>query len=150
MHIEILNRAEKEKIMEKLNENYGVKDLNFLLVKQGKEKIRGFTGNLGKDEILRLSREINIETLGLYLLTEEKDSIRLSFDAPTLLKPEKNIIEISDLQAEEWLKGRNLEIEDMNLRGFVIIKNKDNLLGCGKASQGRIANFVPKERRRKN
>lgn len=148
MTIEFAKNADKKKIMEKLEEQYGIDKMNYLLVKSGRDKIRGFTGSLSKEEILVLSRNINIEVIGLYLFKEE-NGIRLSFDAPLLLDAKKSIIEISDEQAESWLKGSDIFVEDKR-HGFVILKNNQDFLGCGKASQGRIANFVPKERRIKN
>ena len=36
-----------------------------------------------------------------------------------------------------------------NLKGFVIIKHKKDFLGSGKASENKIGNFIPKERRLK-
>ena len=148
MKIEFVKSSDKKKILEKLEQDFGIEKLNFLLIKSGKDKIRGFTGSLSKDEILALSRNANIEVIGLYLFKEE-NGMRLSFDAPFLLKAKKNIVEISGEQAENWLKGMNIEIE-IDKEGFVVLKNKQDFLGCGKASQGRIANFVPKERRIKS
>ena len=46
------------------------------------------------------------------------------------------------------MKGNELNIKS-NLKGFVVIRYKDDFLGCGKASAEKITNFVPKERRLK-
>jgi len=37
------------------------------------------------------------------------------------------------------------------MKGFVVIKNQktEDLLGCGKASENKITNFIPKSRRLK-
>ena len=144
--ITILNTSEKKKFLEQLKEQFGIEEMPYLLIESGKEKIRGFSGNLSRDELSFLSREINVETIGCYLFKIEKQGLRLSFDAPLLLNPKENIIEISDEEAISWLKGKNLEYSG-DKKGFVVIKNKDYFLGCGKASEGRITNFVPKERR---
>ncbi|MCX6747325.1 MAG: hypothetical protein NTU63_04310, partial [Candidatus Pacearchaeota archaeon] len=61
----------------------------------------------------------------------------------------KNIIELDDLQAEEWFKGHDLEIKEQN-NGFKVLKYKDDFVGCGKLSNNRLTNFVPKERRIKS
>jgi len=147
--MELINRKEKLEIEEKLNEHFGIPKLNFLLIKSGEDRIRGFTGSLSSDEIKKIAREVNVEILGLYLMKREKDGIRLSFDAPTFLNPEKNIAHIDDKQAAEWLKGQDITYSG-ELKGFVILKHKDDFLGCGKSSNGRITNFVPKERRIKS
>jgi len=151
MKIDFLSKGEKKDFLEKLEEQFGIESLPFLLFKLGRERIYGYSGSLSKEELSILSREINIEKIGIYLATEEKEGIRLSFDFPSLLKEQinKNIVEIDEKQAEEWLRGKDLMIEN-KIRGFVILKYKNDFLGCGKASQGRITNFVPKERRIKH
>ncbi|MBU1135997.1 MAG: hypothetical protein ABIG37_00795 [Nanoarchaeota archaeon] len=170
MNITFIKSNEKKRILEKLRETYGIEKLPYLLISSGKDKVRGFSGSLSKEEILKLNQVLRIETLGTYLLKKEKDGLRLSFDVPTILDIKKNIIEVSDEQTQDWLKGKNIEInqnvrnagmdcisehpkipknkqEFFDLKGFVVLKNKENFVGCGKASDKRITNFVPKERR---
>jgi NOL1/NOP2/fmu family ribosome biogenesis protein len=113
---------------------------------------------LSADEILELDKKVGIELIGLYLFHKYPDNIRLSFDAISALKSQitKNILEVTDEQAEEFLKGRDILLtkedeEKLKLKnetkGFKIIKNQDDLLGTGKLVEGRIANYMPKERR---
>ena len=148
--IEIFNSKEKEKLIKELKEQFGINELPFLLLKSGKDKIRSFSGNLSTNEINELARNSNIETIGIYLLSEEKDGIRLSFSSTNInsIKQQisKNIIELDEKQKNEWLKGRDIFL-DNNFHGFVVLKHNDDFIGCGKLSNGRIANFVPKERR---
>jgi len=47
------------------------------------------------------------------------------------------------------MKGQDLQIKT-GKRGFFVMKYKDDFLGCGKASQEKIGNFIPKSRRLKN
>ena len=149
MRLEILHNKTKKKILAKLNEKYGIEKLPYLLIQTGKEKIRGYSGNLSKEEIMLLSRRLNIEAIGLYLMKEEgfKGDIRFSFDAPSVLDIKKGIVEINEEQKDEWLKGQDIFIEDKEIRGSMVLKYKNNFLGSGKAGEGRITNFVPKERR---
>lgn len=148
---ETLNNKYKKQVLEKLNEQFGIEALPYLLIKQGKERIRAFSGSLSREELETLGENVNIETLGVYLCKEENDGLRLSHDAVQLLRNQikKSIIELNDEQALEWLKGWDLEINS-EVRGFVILKHKEYFIGCGKASNGRVANFVPKERRIKS
>lgn len=150
MNVKFLNSPEKKEIIEKLNENYGISSLPHLFLQIGREKIRAFSGSLTKEEISKIAREANIEIIGMYLAKFEKDGIRLSHDAVTLLadKITKNITDITDEQAKEWMKGNDLAIKMENK--YIIIRNKNLLLGCGKSTGERIINFVPKERRVKN
>ena len=53
--------------------------------------------------------------------------------------------EISDEELKYWFNGENLARK--NLSGFVLIKNKNDFLGCGYAKEGIIINYIPKERR---
>lgn len=149
-HLEFISKQEKQEIEKKIKEQFGINELPFLLVKSGKEKVRGFSGSLSIHEISELARNVNIETIGIYLCKEERDGIRLSFSSTniTQIKQQigKNIIELDEKQKEEWLKGRDLFLEN-DFHGFVVLKYKDYFIGCGKLSNGRIANFVPKERR---
>lgn len=147
MNIKFLSSKEKKQIMEKLNENYGISNLPHLFLQIGKEKIRAFSGSLTREEISKIARYANIEIIGIYLAKIEKDGLRLSHDAVTLLadKITKNIIDINDSQAYEWLKGNDLNIKAQ--KGYVVVRNKNLLLGCGKSTCEKIINFVPKERR---
>lgn len=151
MSVEFVKAAEKKKIIEKLNEEYGIEDIPYLLIKSGKGRYRAYSGSLGKVELVRLANDVFVETIGIYLLSEEENesAIRLGFDAPNLLEVKKNILDISKEQADEWLLGRDIHV-DPNLHGFFVLKFNDDFLGCGKASQGMIKNYVPKERRRRN
>ncbi|MBM3233992.1 hypothetical protein FJZ19_02765 [Candidatus Pacearchaeota archaeon] len=152
MNIKFIERSEKDKIIEKLNEQFGITELPYLLIMIGKEKIRAYSGSLSKAEIMELGRSVNVELIGIYLAKFEKDGIRLSHDGISLLKERitKNILEVNEKQASNWLKGNDIFIEDKNLFGYFVLKHRNELIGCGKLSQGRIVNFVPKERRVKN
>mgnify|MGYP001564790858 FL=1 len=82
--IEFVSKQEKEKLIEQLKEQFGINELLFLLLKSGKEKIRGFSGSLSNQEIMELARNVNIETIGIYLCKEERDGIRLSFSSTNI------------------------------------------------------------------
>jgi len=156
-NLRFIFKNDKDKIIEKLG-YYGIKKLPYLLVESGKEKIRGYSGSLAKEELINIQKEIGIELIGLYLFHNYEDNMRLSFDAIYALKDQitQNIIEIDDKQAEEFIKGRDVLLtkkdeEDFKqkneLKGFKVIKNKGDLIGVGKLIEGRIANYMPKERR---
>ena len=59
MGISFIFRNDKEKLIKNLN-YYGIKKLPYLLTKSGKEKIRGYSGNLSTDEIVKINNEIGI------------------------------------------------------------------------------------------
>ncbi|MDP3027515.1 MAG: hypothetical protein Q8N63_07455 [Nanoarchaeota archaeon] len=148
--MKIIYSSEKKKILEKLNEQYGISKLPYLLLKFGEDKIRIYSGSLSNEELNTLAANLRIENIGLYFAKQEKDGIRLTLDGIQVLKEQitKNIFELTDKQAEEWLRGFDLDVKTG--RGFKILKNNNEFLGCGKSTGDRIANFVPKERRVKN
>ncbi len=99
-----------------------------------------------------MEKEIRIERIGMVVFKKENFGIRLSFDLLNLLKPTKSIMEISDFLAKMWLSGKEIEIKNEKLkkekeRKVTILKNKNDFIGCGYVKEGKIKNFVPKERR---
>ncbi len=151
MNIHFIKSSEKKRILEQLEEQFGIEKLPYLLIQSGKDKIRAFSGHLSKDEILKMSQLANIEVIGLYLLRREHD-LRLSFDAVHLLKNQinKNILKISHDEMQAWLRGHNLKIENKDTRTkTLIIKHQDYFLGSGRLKSGFLINHVPKERRLK-
>ncbi len=145
-----LTSSDKKKILEQLNKQFGIKELPYLLIQFGKEKLRIYTGNLSKEELYHLDNEARIETIGLYFAKWENNELRLTLDGVQFLKSQitKNILELNDKQADEWLKGNDLDIKTET--GWKILKYDNEFLGCGKSTGEKISNFVPKERRIKS
>lgn len=146
--MEILKRNKKKEVEELLEKEFGIKiPVPYHLVRQGKDKIRIFTGNLSPNDIINLSKLLSIETVGLYFAFMKKQEFRLSFDASILYgKNSKKVIELNKEELKLWLKGEDI-YKNIKTKGFVIIKYGSDVLGCGKISQNKILNFVPKERR---
>jgi NOL1/NOP2/fmu family ribosome biogenesis protein len=146
MKINFVRAGEKKKFVETLKENFGISKLPSVMIEAGKNKIRGFSGSMTREEIIELSGIVNIEVVGLYLFRVEKD-IRLGMDGALVLKEQisKNVVEISDSEAVEWMSGKDLvrELES----GVYVVKCGEDFLGCGIFSGGRLINHVPKERR---
>ncbi len=146
MNVHFLNASEKKEILKRLEAQYGIAELPYFLFETGKEKIRAFSGNLTKEEILKLAEMANIEIIGMYLIRKEHD-LRLSFDATQLLSAaiNKGIVEINEEQLHLWLRGNDLPI--MHDVGTVALRCKEDFVGCGKSTGEKIINHVPKERR---
>lgn len=148
MNIHFIKSAEKKEIINKLNEQFGIEDLSYLLLQFGKEKIRGYSGSLSKEEIMKMSQYARIEIIGLYIMKEEGD-FRLTVDAAHHLKSQikKNIAELKGEQFRLWIRGHNLEMPLE--RGTYIVKYKDDFLGTGKSNGQILFNYIPKDRRLK-
>lgn len=147
--MKFIKSSEKRRIVEKLNEQFGITNTPYLLIQVGKEKIRGYSGHLSKDEIIDIGKIANVETIGLYLMKEEHDKkiIRLGFDTTQLLRKQitKNILEISKEEFNLWIRGYDLDKETPN--GIYAIMYDNIFLGCGISNGKRVFNYVPKDRR---
>lgn len=147
MKVEFYNSKQRKELLEKLKSTFGIKEVPSILFETGKEKIRGFSGDLTIDELYALDRITNIEFLGLYLFRQELGYTRLGFDGALLLKDEisKNVVDIDSAQLEKWMTGHNLEI--VKDRGIYVIKCGKDTFGCAISDGKHLINFVPKERR---
>jgi NOL1/NOP2/fmu family ribosome biogenesis protein len=150
MTLKIFSKKETQEIEKKLQEQFGIENIPGILIKRGEERIFLFQGSFNEEEIKKLEKEIPIERIGVYFAKEQNDQIRLSIEGVNLLKEQikKNIFELDDEQAERWMLGQELPIKT-GKRDFLIMKNKEYFLGCGKASEEKIGNFIPKNRRLK-
>ena len=156
MTLTFLNSKETKEILRKLNKQFGIITLNGIIVKRGKERLFLYQGSMEENLIKKMEYlYFNIERIGTYFakLLQEKDKevIRLSIEGTHLFKNQikENIFEIPDEKAlQSWMEGSELNIAS-GLKGYVVMKYKNNLLGCGKASTEKITNFIPKSRRLK-
>jgi NOL1/NOP2/fmu family ribosome biogenesis protein len=158
IELEILNKEERKSLIKNLNEQFGITELPGIILKRGKERLFFYEGNLNEKQIKDIEAEIPVERVGLYFAKIVEDrrngdiGIKLSIEGVQILQKQltKNIYEITDEKyAEKWMMGQDLDIQT-GLRGFIIIKYKKDFLGCGKASENKIGNFIPKTRRLKD
>ncbi|MGV8142721.1 MAG: methyltransferase RsmF C-terminal domain-like protein [Candidatus Pacearchaeota archaeon] len=148
MNLDIYDSKKRKKMLEQLNDRFGITEIPKFLFETGRERVRGFNGELTIDELYGLSRITNVEFLGLYLFRADEDrSVRLSFDACLLLADQitKNIIDIDNEQLKVWMRGDNLPI--VMAKGMYIIRHGEDFLGCTVCDGEKLINFVPKERR---
>ena len=148
MNLDIYDSKRRKRLLEQLNERFGITEIPKLLFETGKERIRAFNGDLTIDELYGLSRITNIEFLGSYLFrADEERSVRLSFDACLLFANQitKNIIDISDEQLKIWMRGENLPF--VIQKGMYIVRHGKDFFGCTTSDGEKLINYVPKERR---
>ena len=144
MNFGILNKKESNKILDEIKENFGIKkiELDYGFIKND-DKIYLITKDLGRIDF----KKLKINDIGLYFCALSKGGISLSIEATQMIgnKAAKNVVEIFDEEVKYWFNGESLVRK--NLSGMVIIKNKNDFLGCGYAKDGLIINYIPKERR---
>jgi NOL1/NOP2/fmu family ribosome biogenesis protein len=150
--LKFFNKKEKEKLLEQLKEQFGIKEIPWELAKLGRERIMAFSGDISEKEILELDKFARIEGVGVYFakIDENTKDIRLSIEGVHLLQDQitKNIFELDEKKAEQWMMGQEINITT-GKKGFFIMKFKNDFLGTGKISAEKISNFIPKARRLK-
>ena len=150
MRLKILNTREKKQIENYLKKRFGIHKIPGILLKRGEERIFLFSGEINLKKIIELDEKILLERVGIYFAKLINNEPKLSLEGVQILKNQikDNIFEINKNQAEKWMAGQELNIKTKK-RGFIIIKYQEDLLGCGKASEEKITNFIPKSRRLK-
>ncbi len=149
--IQVLNQKQIQEVHRSLREQFGIDKIPGRIMKLGEEKLFLFTGDAADEEIKKLENIVPVERLGVYFAKIIREDVKLSIEGSQILKEQvkKNIFELDDEQAEKWMMGQELNLKS-GKKGFVVMKYEDNFLGCGKASEEKISNFVPKMRRLKN
>jgi len=144
-HLKILNSKETKRILKLLQQQFGFEEkLDFVFLVNNKDRVYVVNRDIEKVELEKL----RINALGLYFGTFINGELRLSIEGSQLIgsKAKKNILDIDDKEFEMWLKGEDFEVSN-KLKGFVIVKHKNDFVGCGKIKDGTLLNYVPKARR---
>lgn len=140
-----LNNKEAKKIVELVKKEFDIKDLklDYIFFKKKDGKIFLVSDDLRSFDFSK----IRVNSIGLYFGKLENEEMRLSIDGSQLIgKKAKNIVELDEEEAKEWLRGIDLD-KKTDKKGFVIVKSKDDFLGCGKFKEDKILNYIPKSRR---
>ena len=133
--------------------NKQIKKFHKVLEEQfGFKKKLDYTFISRKGKIYIISKKINefpinyFHTKGLYIAKEEASGIRLSIEGSQLIGPNctKNILILDNFN--EWMEGKDISTNNI-FKNMVIIKYKNDFLGCGIYKNNTILNFVPKSRR---
>ena len=144
-NLRFLKRKDKKHLLELLKKQFNFEEkLNYIFLINNKNKVFIINKELANIEL----NKIKINSIGLYIAELRHNEVRLSIEGSQLIGPKakKNIIEINEKQARDWLKGKDIETKEA-IKGFTIIKHKEDFLGCGKIKDNQILNFVPKTRR---
>lgn len=147
-NIEILNTRAVKEILRMIKEQWDASvDFGDKAFLEGKDNdIFIVNRDISKIDISKL----RVNSMGLYIGQKMVDGLRLSIEGSQIVGPKakKNILEVDEKQAREWLKGYELDING-KISGYVIVKHENDFLGCGKVKDKKILNYVPKNRRLK-
>ena len=144
-NLKILNNKEVKEILKLLDNQFGFKEkLNYVFLMNTKNKIYLVNKDIERIDIDNL----RIDAIGLYFGEVNHGSLRLSIEGSQMIGKgaRKNIVELDKKYSELWSMGNDID-KEFNVHGFVILKHKKDFIGCGKYKEGRIFNYVPKERR---
>ena len=142
----ILNGKEIKQILKLIENQWNAKlKLDYAFLKNNRNRVFIVNKDISRIELEKL----RINSFGMYFCEIRDNGIRLSIEASQLVGPKatKNIIEISNEDVKQWLKGEDLEKACKNCNGFIILKHNNDFLGTGKYKSGRILNYVSKARR---
>ena len=142
-NLKILNRKETKEILGAMREQWGFDgELDYAFLKTEKGRIYIANRELFDIDLSKLK----VNSIGMYF-GEMKNGLRLSIEGSQLIGPKakKNIAELDEKEAKEWLSG--IDIGKEAPEGFVILKHGKDFLGTGRSKEGKILNFVPKTRR---
>lgn len=143
--LKILNKKEIKAILALIKKQWGAdfkQDYAFLM--NTKNKIFIVNKDISRINLNRL----RINNVGMYFGEINKGEIRLSIEGAQLVGPlaKKNVLELDEKEAREYLKGQDLD-KGAKERGFVVIRHGEDFLGTGKSNGKVIYNYTPKERR---
>lgn len=144
--LKILNSKEIKEIYGRIEYQWGAKiKLDYGFLRNSKNRIFIISKDISKIDFSKL----RLNSVGMYFCEIDGKGIRLSIEGSQIIgvNAAKNIVELDEEDAKKWFKGEDLQKECMGCSGFVILKNKNDFLGTGKYSNGKIMNYVGKSRR---
>ena len=145
--LSILNSRKTKEIINYIKKQWGATlKKDFVFLENSKGRIFAAHEKFGELTLERL----RIQSVGIYFAERSGDNLRLSIEGSQIIGPlaTENILEVSDEEARQWMGGKDLP-KQLDVTGFIIIKNGTDFLGTGTYSRTKeaILNFVPKIRR---
>ncbi len=144
-NLKILNSKEKRNILDNLKEQFQYNlDMPYTFLMNSEEKIFLVTQDLAKIDL----EQLRVNNIGLYFGKKEKDGIRLSIEGSQIVgkNAQKNVLELTEEETMRWFRGLEISVEK-DIPGYLLLKNKNDFIGCGKCKNGKIINYVEKGRR---
>lgn len=144
--ISFVSSGDKKKLLKELEERFGLKVKDYLFLQAGKERIRAFSGTMSREELAALSEFARVEFAGAYFVRQESFGLRPAFDVTQLFASEftKGVVELTSEEFQLWIRGDTLQRELE--AGVYVVRFGEDFLGSGYAKNGKLYNYVPKER----
>jgi NOL1/NOP2/fmu family ribosome biogenesis protein len=145
--LQILNSRERKAILDRIEAQWGCRwESDFAFLRSDKDKIYIIDHDVDKIE----PKKLRIDSVGLYVAQLPNDNeVRLTIEGAQIIGPlaKRNIVELSEAEARDWLRGEDIPVDPEGLSGFVILRQGDDFLGSGKVKESKVLNFVSKARR---
>jgi hypothetical protein len=147
MKLRVIEKNERKRILDFLEERFGLKRnifSNLLFVSNPKGKVFAVNRNVAE-----FAKENEIACLSLPFVRMNGNikptSVMLQFFGNYATK---NVIDLEKKEAVEFIKGSDIFLSSSECsEGYVILKYKDFVLGCGLLKNGKIKNMLPKAKR---
>ncbi|MFX0062254.1 MAG: hypothetical protein ACFFC7_08695 [Candidatus Hermodarchaeota archaeon] len=144
-----LEDDDRKKLLQELETIYGIPPDVFnryeFVVRGKRQKIWIVTSAVRKFSILDLKPVY----YGMYFAKKDKTGLRLTMNGAQVFgyAATKNIVDLNKHQYLNYLSGEKIiDMKSENLQGYVLLRHKNRIFACGKASKEGILNYVPKSR----
>lgn len=143
----VLTEEEKKKVEELLANQYGITEAltNYVAIASGENRIR-----ITRKEVLEFSWKLKrVVNIGLYVAKLVENEVTLSIEGTQLFSSliKKNIINLTMDEAEKWMRGEAIKIENVPISRYIVAKFNDIFLGTGRVGKdGLIYPQIPKNR----
>ncbi|MCP3682833.1 MAG: hypothetical protein GY861_09105 [bacterium] len=145
MNIKILNTKEVKEIRKMIKDQWDAEfKEDYVFLQSTNDHIFIISRDVSQIDF----EKIRMNSMGLYIAELKNDELRLNIEGSQLIGPlaKKNVVEVSDEEAKLWLAGKDLSTK-LSEAAFVILKNKNVFIGCGRVKENKILNFISKARR---
>ena len=91
---------------------------------------------------------LHVNHIGYYVWEWRHEEARPSIEGSQLIGPhaKHHVLKLNDGLFKLWIAGYDLQYTYAD-EGFVLMEHNGDFVGCGRAIEGKILNFVPKARR---
>lgn len=145
----ILNSRERKELIERLSERYGYSGEFTHIVFRNTDG-KHYLANRAMEEYL--NEGLYIERVGVYMGQDQHGEFRFTIEGSQFIGPHatKGIVTITPAQRDQWMLGNDILMDQAGQEElqqiFYLVRCGEDWLGCGKAKNGTLLNYVPKER----
>ena len=144
--LQILNSREVKGIVDKLTDQFGFKEkLDYAFLLNEKNKVYIINRDVSRLDYMKLK----IDKFGFYFGELKNEEFRLSMEGAWLIgnQAKKNIIDLNDHETKKYFLGENINKDLGEEKRFILLRYKQDIIGCAKYKEQIILNFLPKTHR---